>query len=151
MENIFPHVHGWKSQKGMKCLDESWTSMNFLDDNYKLMNYLDEKSDKLKCMDGTNSKTIMLDENHIYMDESYKKDEIFGWMWSINDFFGWKFQLVECMDESNSKENYDKWKLLDLHNFLEKKGKRRNSKELHYNVKRWNNNLCKLSHIVNQR
>jgi len=27
-------------------------------------------------MDGINSKTIMIDENHIYMDESYKKDEI---------------------------------------------------------------------------
>jgi hypothetical protein len=52
--------------------------MNFLDDNYKLMNYLDENFDKLKCMDGINSKTIMLDENHIYIDESYKKDEIFG-------------------------------------------------------------------------
>jgi hypothetical protein len=30
-------------------------------------------------MDGTNSKTIILNENHIYMDESYKKDEIFEW------------------------------------------------------------------------
>jgi hypothetical protein len=27
-------------------------------------------------MDGINPKTIMTDENHIYMDESYKKDEI---------------------------------------------------------------------------
>jgi hypothetical protein len=52
--------------------------MNFLDDNYKLINNLNETFDKLKCMDGTNSKTIMTDENHIYMDESYKKDEIFG-------------------------------------------------------------------------
>jgi hypothetical protein len=43
------------------------------------MNYLDEKFDRLKCMDGTNSKTIMLDENHIYMDESYPKNEII-WM-----------------------------------------------------------------------
>jgi hypothetical protein len=43
--------------------------MDFLDDNYKLMNYLDENFDKLKCMDGTNSKTVMSDENHIYMDE----------------------------------------------------------------------------------
>jgi hypothetical protein len=42
------------------------------------MNYLDEKLDNLKCMDGTNSKTIMLHENHMYMEESYKKDEIFG-------------------------------------------------------------------------
>jgi hypothetical protein len=29
-------------------------------------------------MDETNSKTIMLDENHKYMDENYKMDEIFG-------------------------------------------------------------------------
>jgi len=28
-------------------------------------------------MDGINSKIVMLDENHIYMDESYN-DEIFG-------------------------------------------------------------------------
>jgi hypothetical protein len=47
--------------------------MDFLDNNYKLTNYLDEKFDMLKCMDGINSKTIMLDENHIYMDESYKR------------------------------------------------------------------------------
>jgi hypothetical protein len=37
------------------------------------MNNLDETFNKLKCMDGTNSKTIMTNENHIYMDESYKK------------------------------------------------------------------------------
>jgi hypothetical protein len=52
--------------------------MDFLDDNCKLTNYLDEKFDNLKCMDGTNSKTILSDENHIYMDENYNKDEIFG-------------------------------------------------------------------------
>ncbi len=69
----------------MKSLDENFTSMSFLDDNYKLMNNLDETFDKLNCMDGTNSKTIMIDENHIYMDESYKKDEIFGWMWNMNE------------------------------------------------------------------
>ncbi len=69
----------------MKILDESWTSMNFLDDNYKLMNKLDEIFDKFKCIDGTNSKIVMSNENHIYMDESYKEDEIFGWMWSMNE------------------------------------------------------------------
>jgi hypothetical protein len=52
--------------------------MNFLDDNYKYTNYLAENFDRLRCMDGINSKIVMLDENHIYMDESYKKDEIFG-------------------------------------------------------------------------
>jgi hypothetical protein len=52
--------------------------MNFLDDNYKLMNNLNEKFNKLKCMDGTNSKIVMSNENHIYMNESYTKDEIFG-------------------------------------------------------------------------
>jgi hypothetical protein len=47
--------------------------MNFLNDNYKLVNNLDEKFDMLKCMDGTNSKTVMPNESHIYMDETYKK------------------------------------------------------------------------------
>jgi hypothetical protein len=51
--------------------------MHFLDDNYKLNN-LDETFNKLICMDGTNSKIVMTNENHISMDESYKKDEIFG-------------------------------------------------------------------------
>ncbi len=69
----------------MESLDESWTSMNFLDDNHKEMNFLDEKIDKLKCMVEINSKTIMLNENHTYMDESYIMDEIFGWMWSMNE------------------------------------------------------------------
>jgi hypothetical protein len=32
----------------------------------------------MKCMDEINSKIVMLDENHMYMDESYKIDEIFG-------------------------------------------------------------------------
>ncbi len=49
------------------------------------MNCLDERFDKLKCIDETNSKTIMLDENHMYMDESYIMDEIFGWTWSMNE------------------------------------------------------------------
>ncbi len=75
----------------MKILDESWTSMNFLD-NYKLKNNLDENFDRLNFMDGTNSKTIMSDENHIYMDESLKKDEIFGWTWNMNELLdgNWK-------------------------------------------------------------
>jgi hypothetical protein len=47
--------------------------MNFLDDNYKTTNNLDEIFKWMKCMDGTNSKIVMLDENHIYMDESYKR------------------------------------------------------------------------------
>jgi hypothetical protein len=32
---------------------------------------LDKIFDRLK-------KTVMLDENHVYMDENYKNDEIFG-------------------------------------------------------------------------
>jgi hypothetical protein len=47
-----------------------------LDDNYKLTKKLDETFDRLKCMDGINSKTVMIDETHIYMDESYMRDEI---------------------------------------------------------------------------
>jgi hypothetical protein len=52
--------------------------MNFLDDNYKLMNNFAEKFSKFKCIDGTNSKIVMSNKNHIYMDESYKEDENFG-------------------------------------------------------------------------
>jgi hypothetical protein len=36
-------------------------------------------------MDETNSKTIMLNGNHMYMDESYKMDEIFGRKLNINE------------------------------------------------------------------
>jgi hypothetical protein len=39
---------------------------------------LDENFDKLKCMDEINSKMVMSNGNHTYMDESYKKHEIFG-------------------------------------------------------------------------
>jgi hypothetical protein len=39
---------------------------------------LDERFDRLKCMEETNSNIIMPNENHMYMDESYKKDEISG-------------------------------------------------------------------------
>jgi hypothetical protein len=39
---------------------------------------LNEIFDRLKCMYETNSKIVMSDENHMYMDESYKKHEIFG-------------------------------------------------------------------------
>ncbi len=46
--------------------------MNFLDDNYKQTIFLGERFNKLKCMDDINSKTVMWDENHMYMDESYK-------------------------------------------------------------------------------
>jgi len=54
---------------------------------------LDEKFNKLKCMDETNSKTIMLDENHMYMDESYKMDEYLDeHIWSMNELLddNWK-------------------------------------------------------------
>ncbi len=66
--------------------------MNILDDNYKLTNNLDEKFDRLKCMDGINSETVMSNENHIYIDDSYKKDEIFGWTWNMNELLddNWK-------------------------------------------------------------
>jgi len=37
------------------------------------MKFLDEKFIRLKCMDETNSKKVMLDENHMYMDDNYKK------------------------------------------------------------------------------
>ncbi len=49
------------------------------------MNYLDEKFDKFKCMDEINSKTIMSNENHMYINKNYKMDEIFGWTWSMHE------------------------------------------------------------------
>ncbi len=66
--------------------------MNSLDDNYKLTNNLDEKFDSFKCMDGINSEIVMSNENHIYIDDSYKKDEIFGWTWNMNELLddNWK-------------------------------------------------------------
>jgi len=38
-------------------------------------------------MDETNSKTIMSDENHMYMNDNYKKHEIFRWMWVGMNFW----------------------------------------------------------------
>ncbi len=40
---------------------------------------------QVECMDGTNFKIFMPNENHIYMDESYKNDGIFGWRWNMNE------------------------------------------------------------------
>jgi hypothetical protein len=73
---IFFYMYMDKSHKIDEQFGWNLNINNFLDDNYKLMNNLDETFDMLKCMDGINSKTIMIDENHIHMDESYKKDEI---------------------------------------------------------------------------
>jgi hypothetical protein len=42
------------------------------------MNNLDESSNKLNFMDEINSKIVMPNENHMYMHENYKMDEIFG-------------------------------------------------------------------------
>jgi hypothetical protein len=39
---------------------------------------LDERFGRLKCMDEINSKIVTLDENHMYMNDNYKKHEIFG-------------------------------------------------------------------------
>jgi hypothetical protein len=46
--------------------------MKILDDKYKGTSCLDENSCYLKCMDEINSKTIMLDGNHMNMDENSK-------------------------------------------------------------------------------
>jgi hypothetical protein len=76
------------------------------------MNCLDEKFDMLKCMDEINSKTIMLDQTTCTSMKVTKwmkyLDKHGTWMnfWMIigsKQFFGWNFQLVECMDESNFK------------------------------------------------
>ncbi len=41
----------------------------------------------MKCMNEINFKIVMLDENHMYIDESHKMDE-----WSINELLddNWK-------------------------------------------------------------
>jgi len=105
----------------------------------------------------------MSDENHMYMDDSNNKHEIFGWMWSMNELLddnwnwqivGWIFLLIEYMDENNSKTimmNGNYWThIIFMSNFIQKKRCQRwNSKELHYNAKRWNNNLCyKLNEVT---
>ncbi len=46
-----------------------------------------------------NSKTIMTCENHMYMDESYKMDEIFGWMCSMNELLDDNWKWMNCLDE----------------------------------------------------
>jgi hypothetical protein len=51
-------------------------------------------------LDGTNSKIIMLDENHAYVDESYTKDEIFGWMWNMNEFCNDNWKYINFLDET---------------------------------------------------
>ncbi len=80
VENIFPCVHGWKSQNGRKVwmIITSWGIIWMIN--------------MLKCMDGIHSKVVMLDENHIYMDETYKNDEILKWMWNMNELLddNWK-------------------------------------------------------------
>ncbi len=51
-------------------------------------------------MDEINSKIVMPSENHMYMDESYKMDEIFGWMCNMNEFLddNWKWMIL--LDET---------------------------------------------------
>ncbi len=64
------------------------------------MNNLDETFDRLKCMDGTNSKTVMMNENNIYMDVSYNKDEIFGWIWNMNELLDDNWKQTNCLDKT---------------------------------------------------
>jgi len=61
----------------MKFLDDKCKYTNCLDEKFNRVKCMNEKFDRVKSMDEINSKTIMLNENHIYMDESYKIDEIF--------------------------------------------------------------------------
>jgi hypothetical protein len=117
-------------------------------------------------MDETNSKIIMLDENHMYMNDNYKKHEIFGWMWSTNELLDDNWKYSNCLDEIVDRLSVwmkvipkQLWwmAIIGLTKFScpisskKKRCQRWNSKELHYNAKGWNNNLCKLSHIVSQR
>ncbi len=88
MENIFPHVHGWNSKNRWNVwmkVEHQWIFWMIITSRWII------QMKDLSCMDETNYKTIMLDENHMYMDESYK-NEIFGWMWNMNDILddNWK-------------------------------------------------------------
>jgi hypothetical protein len=49
-----------------------------MDESPNWMKCLDERFIKLKCIDEIISKQIISNENHMYMDESYKKHEILG-------------------------------------------------------------------------
>ncbi len=73
-------IFGWKLENGWNV----WIKLN--------IKFLGENFNRLKCMDGTNPNIIMPNENRIYMDESYKKDEIVGWMWIMNQLLddNWK-------------------------------------------------------------
>ncbi len=89
---IFLHMYMDESHRMDEKIGWKLNINNFLDDIYK-MNNLDETFDRLKCMDGINSNKIMTNENHIYMDENYKKYEVFGWTWNVNELLddNWKF------------------------------------------------------------
>jgi len=83
VENIFPHVHGWKSENEWNVwmkVEHQWTFWMIITSRRIVW-----MKDSMKCMDKTNSKTFMVDENHMYMDESYKNHEIFGWTWNMNE------------------------------------------------------------------
>jgi hypothetical protein len=64
------------------------------------MNCLDERFIKLKCMDETNSQTIIPNENHMYMNDNYKKHEIFGWTWSTNEHLDDNWKYINCSNET---------------------------------------------------
>ncbi len=59
----------------------------YMDESKKRMKSLDERFVKLKYMDEISFKTIMLDENHMYMNDSYKKT----WNIWMNVEQGWTF------------------------------------------------------------
>ncbi len=42
----------------------------------------------------------MTNENHIYMHESYKNDEIFEWTWSMNELLDDNWKQTNCYDKA---------------------------------------------------
>jgi hypothetical protein len=54
----------------------------------------------LKCMDETSFKIVMLDENHMYMDESYKKTWNIWMNVEYEWYFGWQLEIDKCLYEN---------------------------------------------------
>ncbi len=71
-----------------------------MDETKKWIKCLDEGLIRLKCMDETSFKIVMLDENHMYMDESYKKTWNIWMNVEYEWYFGWQLEIDKCLYEN---------------------------------------------------